>query len=310
MNNQITIREAVTEQDIAFFWEQMHIYHKRDIFPNPEDEDREYFLDDAQYRANVEKIHNREQDRCYYLLFCRGEQRIGFALPVIYHTEDGKCFLMEFCVFPEFRGNGTGSHCAGEFLAWANNKGATYVEINCDTIKRQCFWQRVGFKLNGVDEWGVPLMLLPPEEEHPITVEILTDSEDWQLRKLENGYLSEIGEDILTAKKQEALSHAVAEGKITFFLAKRGYRSVGMCSVVTAFSTFACADVGTFEDFYVEPAFRKQGIARKLVNSARQWCKEKGVFSLSVTCAPCDAEMYQTLGFHIHLGNTYTCMDE
>lgn len=44
MKNQITIREAVTEQDIAVFWQQLRIYFIRDIFPNPEDEDREYFL--------------------------------------------------------------------------------------------------------------------------------------------------------------------------------------------------------------------------------------------------------------------------
>lgn len=310
MNNQITIREAVTEQGIAFFWEQMHIYHERDIFKDPDDAGREYFLNDTKYRTDMEKIHRREQDRCYYLLFHRGEQRIGFALPVIYSTEDGKCFLMEFCVFPEFRGNGTGSCCAREFLTWAKKNGAKYAEINCDTTQRQRFWQRAGFAPNGVDEWGVPLMILPPEEDQPITVEMLTDSEDWQLRKLENGYLSEIGEDLHTEEQQEALSHAIANDKIAFFLAKRGCRSVGMCSVVTAFSTFACADVGTFEDFYVEPAFRKQGVARKLVNCAQQWCKEHGVSSLSITCAPCDEEMYQALGFRVHLGNTYTHMND
>ncbi|MBS6183315.1 MAG: GNAT family N-acetyltransferase [Erysipelotrichaceae bacterium] len=117
-------------------------------------------------------------------------------------------------------------------------------------------------------------------EQYPITVEVLTDSEDWQLRKLENGYLAEIGEEILTEEKQESLSLAIADGKITFFLAKRGCRAVGMCSVVTAFSTFACAEVGTFEDFYVEPAFRKQGIARKLAAAAQQWAKELPVLLL------------------------------
>ena len=38
MENQITIREAITETDVAAFWEQLHTYHKRDIFPNPEDD--------------------------------------------------------------------------------------------------------------------------------------------------------------------------------------------------------------------------------------------------------------------------------
>jgi len=68
MENKITIREAVTESDAALFWEQLHIYFKRDMFPDPKDEDREYFLGDA-YRLQMQKIHDRTQDRCYYLFF-------------------------------------------------------------------------------------------------------------------------------------------------------------------------------------------------------------------------------------------------
>lgn len=33
MKNQIIIREAISEADTAAFWEQLHTYHKRDIFP-------------------------------------------------------------------------------------------------------------------------------------------------------------------------------------------------------------------------------------------------------------------------------------
>ena len=56
---------------------------------------------------------------------------------------------------------------------------------------------------NGADEWGVPLMLLPPREHRPITVERLTDPTDWQLGKLENGYRQDIGEEPLTEEQQE-----------------------------------------------------------------------------------------------------------
>ena len=31
MKNQIAIREAITEADIAVFWGQLHTYHMRDI---------------------------------------------------------------------------------------------------------------------------------------------------------------------------------------------------------------------------------------------------------------------------------------
>ena len=128
MENQITIREAIGENDVAVFWDQLHTYHKRDIFPNPDSEDLEYFLG-SEYYDHMMKIHSRPQDRCYYLFFHRDGQDIGFAMPVIYTTEDGKCFIMEFCVYPEFRG-GTGTECARLLLEWAREQGAQYAELN------------------------------------------------------------------------------------------------------------------------------------------------------------------------------------
>ena len=305
MENQITIREAVTETDVAAFWEQLHTYHKRDIFPDPGSEDLEYFLS-SEYYDHMMKIHSRPQDRCYYLFFHRDGQDIGFSMPVIFTSEDGKCFIMEFCVYPEFRGNGTGKECARVLLDWAKDNGALYAELNHGgNQRRRHFWETVGFIENGADEWGEPLMILPPAENVPITVEVLADPEDWQLKKLENGFLKEIGESPATEEKQEQLAQAIRGGKITFFVAKRGYRTVGMCSVAKCFSTFACTDTGVFDDFYIEPLFRKKGVARKLAKAAQDWCKENGLASLTVTCAPCDEGMYQALGFDVRLGSTF-----
>lgn len=306
MKNQITIREAVTEQDIAVFWQQLRTYFIRDIFPNPEDEDREYFLSDTEYRAHMQKIHDRPQDRCHYLFFHRNGQDIGFAMPVIFNTEDGKCFIMEYCVYPEFRGSGTGKACAAVLIDWARENGALYAELNYGSNERRFrFWESLGFVENGVDEWGEPLMILPPKDEVPITVEILSDSEDWQLKKLENGFLKEIGEQMLTEEKQEKLQQAIRDGKITFFMAKRGYRAVGMCSVAKCFSTYACSNTGVFDDFYIEPAFRRKGAARKLAQAAQQWCSDNTVSSLTVCCSPCDEGMYRALGFDVRLGSTF-----
>lgn len=136
MKNQISIREAITEADAAAFWEQLRIYFKRDIFPDPADEDRAYFLS-TEYRAQIQKIHDRPQDRCRYLFFHRDGQDIGFAMPVIFTTEDGKCFIMEFCVYPAFRGNGTGKACAGALLEWAKENGARYAELNYSSNERR-----------------------------------------------------------------------------------------------------------------------------------------------------------------------------
>lgn len=111
MNNQITIREAVTEADIEVFWAQLYAYYRRDILPDLEDGDREHFLS-SKHRSHMQAVHDRPQDWCRYLFFERSGTDIGFAMPVIFTSEDGKCFLAEFCVFPEFRGGGTGTQCA------------------------------------------------------------------------------------------------------------------------------------------------------------------------------------------------------
>ena len=305
MNNQITIREASTETDIAIFWKELHAYHKRDIFPDEDSEELTYFLGSS-YRDHIMNVHRRRQDRCFFLFFCRNGQQIGFAMPVIFTTEDGKCFIMEFCVYPQFRGNGTGQACAKALLHWAKEQGARYAELNYGgSARRQHFWQCVGFVENGADEWGQPLMILPPADDVPIAVEILSDPEDWQIKKLENGFKKDIGEEPLTPEKQRQLQQAIQEGKITFFVAKRGFRAVGMCSVAKCYSTFSCSDTGVYEDFYIEPFFRGKGIARKLAQAAQTWCKEQGIESLTVCCAPCDEKMYQALGFEIALGTTF-----
>lgn len=305
MKNQITIREAVTENDVALFWEQLHIYHKRDIFTAHENKDLDYFLG-SEYRDHMMTIRQRPQDRAYFLFFSRNGQDIGFTMPVIFTSEDGKCFIMEFCVFPEYRGNGTGKECAKALLNWANENGALYAELNYGNDDRRLrFWKSSGFIENGADEWGEPLMILPPDSEVPFTVEVLDDPTDWQLLKLENGFKRDIGEKSLSEEGQQQLQQAIKDGKITFFIAKRGYRAVGMCSVAKCYSTFSCSDTGVYEDFYIEPAFRGKGIARKLSQAAQLWCKDNGISSLTVCCAMCDEKMYQSLGFDTHLGTTF-----
>ena len=310
MNGQITVKELTTQEDTARFWEELYAYFQRDLFPsngsNPERaDDLEYFLG-AEYRAAIEGLHRRERDPLYFLAFLRNGTRVGYAMPVTYPSEDGKCLIMEFWVLPEFRG-GTGRACALALLDWARQRGAAYFELNADNEPRRRFWASLGFRPNGVDEWGKPCMLLPPEKTLPFTVERLDDPDSWQLYKLENSFLAEIGEEPLTGEKKTRLSAAVRKGKIAFFLAMRGTRAVGMCSVSPCFSTFACGETGVFDDFYVEPPFRRQGAARLLARAAQEWCRERGMASLTVGCSAGDVGMYRALGFELELGAMLAC---
>ena len=83
-----------------------------------------------------------------------------------------------------------------------------------------------------------------------------------------------------------------------------------MCSVAEIFSTFACGLVGQLEDFYVEPVFRRRGVARQLVQAAQALCRERSIASLTVCCAPCDEAMHRALGFTAPLGRTLAWLPE
>ena len=120
------------------------------------------------------------------------------------------------------------------------------------------------------------------------------------LSRLQAAYKAEIGEDAPEEAQLQRLEAAIENGSILFFGCLMDGRLVACCSVSRTFSTFDYQTGGVFEDFYILPEYRHQGIARKLVRFAWQ---ESGVGSLTVGCADCDAEMYKALGFSLRLGN-------
>ena len=119
----------------------------------------------------------------------------------------------------------------------------------------------------------------------------------WELQKL---YKAEIGEDEPGEAEKERLIQAIEAGSILFFGAFDHHALIGCCSVTVGFSTFNYRASGVLEDFYILPEYRHKGIARQLVQFARQ---ESGVSSLTVGCADCDIPMYKSLGFSIPIGN-------
>ena len=89
----------------------------------------------------------------------RGGERIGAASYCTYQSEDGKCFLLDFWVFPAFRGNGTGRRCFAALERYTKADGANYYEINSEKPDSVRFWKSLGFIENGVDEYGMPLFI-------------------------------------------------------------------------------------------------------------------------------------------------------
>ena len=120
------------------------------------------------------------------------------------------------------------------------------------------------------------------------------------LWELQRQYKAEIGEEPPDEAARARLTEAIREGKIFFYGAWEAETLVGCCSVSASFSTFDYRPCGVFEDFFIRPEFRHRGIARHLVQFA---CRSSAVSTMTVGCADCDVQMYESLGFSTRLGH-------
>lgn len=160
----IFIKE-VLKSNIDEYWALHWEYLNRDIFPYVTlgapltIEDYEYFRS-PNYRGVMEKYMDRLPDQAHFVYFYQDESRIGCAQYVTYKSEDGKCFLMDFWVFPEYRGNKTGHKCYTALKDYVKNDGATYIQINVSNQRNRNFWLSIGFIDDDLDEWEQPLMKL------------------------------------------------------------------------------------------------------------------------------------------------------
>ena len=137
-------------------------------------------------------------------------------------------------------------------------------------------------------------------EKQGITVDVLNDLND--LWTLEDEFRQAVGEEPMDEAARLRLEQAIADEKIVFLIAKAEEQPVGMCSLSPCFSTFACRAGAVFDDFYVLPAYRGTGTARRLVQAAAEWCRAHDCAGLTVGCSPEDEAMYGSLGFDTKLG--------
>lgn len=152
-----TIRiEEIPVEKIDSFWE-LHYRYLVDDGIIEDEEDKEYFAG-SEYRDVIKAHMERDVDKHHMVWFIRRGIRIGAAQYCTYHSEDGKCFLMDFWVFPEYRGKGTGHRCFEVLDAYVKADGAVYYEINCEKEDAHRFWLSLGFRDSGVDEYDMPLM--------------------------------------------------------------------------------------------------------------------------------------------------------
>lgn len=121
--------EEIPVENIDEFW-KIHLQYLLDDEIITDEEDREYFQS-GEYRDTIKSQMLRPVDRHHMVFFVRDGVRIGVAQYITYQSEGGKCYILDFWVFPEFRGNGTGHRCFTALEAYTKAGGATSYEINC-----------------------------------------------------------------------------------------------------------------------------------------------------------------------------------
>lgn len=149
--------EEIGPKELPAFWDA-HIRYLLDDGIISDEEDIAYFSGD-EYRGIIEAHMQLERDTHHIVYFRENGERIGAASYCTYESEDGKCFLLDFWVFPAFRGNGTGRRCFAALEQYTKADGASYYEINSEKPESVRFWKSLGFVENGVDEYSMPLFI-------------------------------------------------------------------------------------------------------------------------------------------------------
>ena len=155
-NAPIAVEEIPLER-IREFWD-LHIRYLIDDGIITDEEDEDYFSG-QEYRGILEAHMRRESDPQHMVYFIRDGERIGAASYCTYQSEDGKCFLLDFWVFPQFRGSGTGHRCFEALERYTKADGARYYELNSTKEDSIRFWKSIGFVKNGTDEYDMPLFI-------------------------------------------------------------------------------------------------------------------------------------------------------
>jgi len=149
--------EEIPVERIDEFW-NIHIRYLIDDGIITDEEDIDYFKGE-EYREILKNHMIRNIDKQHMIYFVENEQRIGAASYCTYQSEDGKCFILDYWVFPKYRGNGTGHKCFEALEQYTKMDGAKYYEINSTKENSIRFWKSLGFVENGKDEYDMLLLV-------------------------------------------------------------------------------------------------------------------------------------------------------
>ncbi len=115
------------------------------------------------------------------------------------------------------------------------------------------------------------------------------------------GYRDEAALDAMVATSGVYLEGALKDGSFRSWLAVRGDRVVGGGAVlVTPWPSHvfdAQCRRAIVLNVYVYPEFRRQGIARKIMDVILAWCRKEGFANVYLHASDEGRHLYETLGF-------------
>jgi len=148
MESNINLYYVKSKKDIDCFWEKRNQYFQNDIIPNREDKltdsDKEWFFSN-EYKEHIMTLFKRNTDPLYIVFINKDNSNIGFIVYVIYNSEDGKCFILDYCIYQQYRSKGIGKVVFNLIEEKFIDKGATYIDLNVSNTNNEKFWISNGF---------------------------------------------------------------------------------------------------------------------------------------------------------------------
>ncbi|MGY3748403.1 GNAT family N-acetyltransferase [Vagococcus salmoninarum] len=163
MTKEFFFFKMTTSNEIAAFWQKKREYEKNDVFPKLVESGEELteiieWFQSKKYYELIMKLHRNDLKDGAGLQFTfiyQENDYIGFLMYKVYSLEDGKCFILDFCVEPEHRNQKNGTKIISSFeKAVKRKEDATYLALNVSNGNNQRFWTRQGFFATEIDENG------------------------------------------------------------------------------------------------------------------------------------------------------------
>jgi GNAT superfamily N-acetyltransferase len=109
------------------------------------------------------------------------------------------------------------------------------------------------------------------------------------------------GLDRMEAASEEYFRRALADGSYRSWLAETGGRVVSGGGIVVVRwpgnPDFPGTRRGWILNIYTEPEHRRRGIAKRIMETIVEWCREQGFYHVSLHASHAGRPVYESMGF-------------